>query len=259
MTKPSALKQDVAAYWNEHIHDLKIASGTIGSAEFFRSLAAYRYEKLDYLPSVVDFGGYAGREVLEIGCGVGLDLLRFARGGAAVTGVDLSRTAVDLARSYFSQNGLSADLQVMDGEALSYQDNRFDLVYAHGVLQYTVDPARMMAEIARVLKPGGQAILMVYNRLSWLNALSTLMKVELEHEDAPVLRKLSRTEFRQLLTPLAEVEILPERFPVHSRLHTGVKGWAFNYLFVGSFNLLPRRLVRPLGWHLMGYGRKRPD
>jgi hypothetical protein len=107
-----------------------------------------------------------------------------------------------------------------------------------------------------VLRPGGEAIFMVYNRVSWLNALSKMMKVPLEHEDAPVLRKFSIGEFAELLTPFSDVRIVPERFPVRSRLHKGWKAVAFNTVFVGAFKALPRGLVRRLGWHLMAFCRK---
>ncbi len=106
------------------------------------------------------------------------------------------------------------------------------------------------------LKPGGEAIFQVYNRISWLNALSKVMKVKLEHEDAPCLRTLSIAEFRALLASFSEVRIVPERFPVKSRLHGGWKGLVYNTCFVGTFNLLPRSWVRPLGWHLMAFCRK---
>jgi hypothetical protein len=89
-----------------------------------------------------------------------------------------------------------------------------------------------------------------------LNALSTIMKVPLEHEDAPCLKKFSIGEFRQILAPLADARIVPERFPVKSRLHGGWKGVAFNTCFVGTFNTLPRSWVRPYGWHLMAFCRK---
>ena len=114
----------------------------------------------------------------------------------------------------------------------------------------------MIVECHRVLKAGGSGIFMVYNRVSWLRAMSLLMRVPLEHEDAPVLRLFSITEFQQLLELFSEVEIVPERFPVASRLHGGWKGALYNGLFVGAFNALPRRLVRPLGWHLMGFCTK---
>jgi hypothetical protein len=107
-----------------------------------------------------------------------------------------------------------------------------------------------------VLKPGGEAIFQVYNRISWLHALSKLMKVPLEHEDAPVLRRYSAAEFRALLTDFQDVRIVAERFPVKSRLHGGWKGLLYNTFFVGTFNALPRSLVRRFGWHLLAFCRK---
>jgi SAM-dependent methyltransferase len=249
--------EEIQRYWNERIHDLEMTDAEVGTKRFFDDLDDYRFDKLHYLPRVVDFSAYRDRKLLEVGCGIGTDLVRFARGGARVTGIDLSQTAIDLARKNFALNHVSAEeLRVANGEELPYPDATFDVVYGHGVIQYTADPARLVRECHRVLKPGGTGIFMVYNRVSWLNALSKVMKVALEHEDAPVLKKFSIAEFRELLKPFAQVEIVPERFPVKSRLHKGWKGVAFNTVFVGTFNALPRSLVRPLGWHLMAFARK---
>ncbi len=246
----------IRAYWDAHIHDLAVARSPVGSARFFRELDEYRFEKLSYLARLVDFSGYQGRRLLEVGCGAGIDLVRFALGGAAVTGVDLAEMSIALARRNFEHNGLMADLKVMNGEALAFDDNSFDVVYAHGVLQYTVSAARMVSELYRVLRPGGQAIVMVYNRRSWLSAMSRLTKVELEHHDAPVLRTFTIGELGELLAPFRATRIVPERFPVKTRLHGGLKGWLFNNLFVNGFNLLPNALVRPLGWHLLAFAQK---
>jgi ubiquinone/menaquinone biosynthesis C-methylase UbiE len=247
----------IRQYWNARIHDLEMTSHPVGTLAFFDDLDDYRFDKLHYLPRLVNFNGYAGRRLLEVGCGIGTDLVRFARGGARVTGVDLAQTAIELAEKNFTLHGVEAEsLQVANAEALPFDDGCFDVVYGHGVIQYTADPARLVAECHRVLKPGGEAIFMVYNRVSWLNALSKVMRVELEHEDAPVLRKFSIAEFRALLARYQDVRIIPERFPVKSRLHKGWKGVAFNTFFVGAFNALPTGLVRPLGWHLMAFARK---
>jgi SAM-dependent methyltransferase len=247
----------IRRYWNSHIHDLAMTDHPVGTREFFDDLDDYRFDKLRYLPRLVAFDDYRGRRLLEVGCGIGTDLVRFARGGALVTGVDLSATAIDLARRNLELHGLTAqDLRVANGEELPFPDASFDVVYAHGVVQYTADAARLIHECHRVLRPGGEAIFMVYNRVSWLNALSKVMKVPLEHADAPVLRKYSIREFRRLLSPFDEVRIVPERFPVKSRLHKGWKAVAFNTVFVGAFNALPRSWVRPLGWHLMAFCRK---
>jgi len=251
-----ATTEAVRDYWNRRIHDLDITTHPVGSRGFFDDLDQYHFEKLHHLPRLVAFDGYRGRSVLDVGCGAGVDLARFARGGAAVTGVDLAASAVELARANFAQQGLQGAFEVADGERLPFADNCFDLVYAHGVVQYTPDPQRLVDECRRVLKPGSEAVFQVYNRRSWLNALSKLMKVGLEHEDAPVLRKFTIGEFRRLLRGFREVRIVPERFPVKSRLHGGWKGAVYNGLFVGTFNALPRRLVRRFGWHLLAFCRK---
>jgi len=247
---------DVRNYWNEHIHDLEISRQAPGSRAFFADLDQYHFEKLHHLLRLVDFDGYRGKRVLDVGCGAGTDLVRFAKGGALVSGVDISPSAVALARQNFSQQDLEADLREADGEHLPYADGTFDLVFAHGVVQYTPNSRALVEECRRVLKPGGDAIFQVYNRISWLNALSKVMKVPLEHEDAPVLGRYSASEFRAMLTSFREIRIVEERFPVKSRLHGGWKGFAFNTMFVGTFNALPRGLVRRFGWHLLAFCRK---
>ena len=246
----------ITAYWDEHIHDLSITTHPVGTPEFFQQLDEYRYDKLNYLPRLVDFSTYQGKSLLEVGCGAGIDLVRFARAGAIVTGIDLSTTAIELARKNIEQNGLNADLWVMNGESMQFPDNSFDVVYAHGVLQYTANIEKMMAEIHRVVKPGGEVVMMVYNRNSWLNLMRQVTKVPLEHEDAPVLKKYSIGELKQFLKSFKNYRIIPERFPVKTKLHSGWKARLFNDVFVGTFNLMPKALVRTLGWHLMAFATK---
>jgi SAM-dependent methyltransferase len=246
----------VRDYWNTHIHDLQVSRHPPGSAGFFADLDEYHFEKLHHLQRLVPFDRYRGRSVLEIGCGAGTDLARFARAGALVTGIDIAPSAIELARRNFDLQGLSADLRVANGEALPFADDAFDLVYAHGVVQYTANDRRLVDECRRVLRPGALAIVQVYNRISWLNVLSKVMNVGLEHEDAPVLGKYTIGEFRRLLAGFSRVRIEVERFPVKSRLHGGWKGMLYNTVFVGAFNSLPKPLVRPFGWHLLAFCEK---
>ncbi len=253
----SELIKKIETYWNERIHDLEIVRHPIGTPGFFDDLDEYRFDKLRYLPKLVDFSGFRGKTLLEIGCGAGIDLARFAAGGARCTGVDLSRTAIDLAKTNFKNRNLSADLRVMNGESLEFPDDTFDVVYAHGVLQYTADSQAMADEARRVLKPGGEFIAMVYNRNGWLNVMSRRFHIPLEHEDAPVLNKYSIGEFKRMLSGFDGVRIVPDRFPVKSKLHQkGLKAFAFNTVFVGAFNLIPRPIVRRTGWHLMAFATK---
>lgn len=253
MTTPNAA---VRAYWDSHIHDLEISRHPPGSAGFFADLDQYHFEKLHHLLRLVRFSDWAGKDVLDVGCGAGVEVVRFARAGARVVGVDVSEQAVRLTAANVAQQGLSARLVVADGDALPLPDACVDYVFAHGVVQYAADDRRVVSEVHRVLRPGGTALFQVYNRVSWLQLLSTVMKVPLEHEDAPVLRRYSLGEFRALVAPFSSVQIIPERFPVKSRLHKGWKGAVYNAAFVGTFNALPRRLVRRFGWHLLALCRK---
>ena len=250
------LNSQIASYWDEHIHDLAITTFPIGTPGFFKQLAEYRADKLNYLARLVDFRSYQAKNLLEVGCGVGIDLLRFAHGGAKVTGIDLSKTAIDLACKNFEQNKQNGDLCVMNGECMEFANNTFDVVYAHGVLQYTADSSKMIAEIYRVLKPEGEAILMVYNKYSWLNLMRKMTRVPLEHEDAPVLKKFSSKELKLMLQPFRQHRIIPERFPVETKLHSGWKAFLFNKVFVRIFNLMPKSWIRPLGWHLIAFAIK---
>lgn len=248
--------QAVREFWDNHIHDWKVAKSPAGSAEFFQEIEDYRFEKLHYLPRVVDFNGYANRFVLDLGCGVGNDLSRFTRGGARVVGVDLAPHSIELAKRNYSQRGLDGDFAVMDGENLALGDGLFDLVYCHTVLHFTPDPEAMVREIHRVLKPGGEAIIMTVNRKSWLNFMHRWMKVKIDHLDAPVFRQYTRSEFERMLTPFAERRIVMERFPVKTKVHGGWKGALFNSLFVGPFNAMPRSWVRGSGHHMLAFVKK---
>ena len=249
-------RETIREYWDAFLHDQEMSKALVGSPQWFADLGAYRYEKLDYLPKVVDFNAYAGKRVLEVGCGIGLDLARFAKGGAQVTGIELAPRAVDLARRHLAQQGFSGDVQVMDGEAMTLPSASFDLVYAHGVVQYALDPEKLVAEIHRVLKPGGSAIFMLYHRDSWLMAMSKVTKVGLEHVDAPVFRTFRIPDARRLLRAFKSIRIVPERFPVATKLHRGWKAAAYNGVFVPVFNALPRSLTRRFGWHLMIWAEK---
>lgn len=241
----------IKEYWNNCIHDAELSSHEEGSLGFFDDLDEYHFDKLNYLLEMVDYNGYQGQKILDIGCGIATDLARFAKGGALVSGIDLSEKAIGLAKKNFELRGLEGSFQVMNGEGMSFADNSFDMVFAHGVFQYTDDSQKMFDEALRVLKPGGHLIGQLYNRKGWLIYMSKVAKVKLEHDDAPAFKLFTIKEFKNFLKGFREVEITPTRFPVKSRLHKGLKGFLFNTFFVGMFNILPRAWVKKWGWHLM--------
>jgi 2-polyprenyl-3-methyl-5-hydroxy-6-metoxy-1,4-benzoquinol methylase len=105
-----------------------------------------------------------GRQVLEIGCGMGLHSLELARRGAKVHAVDLTDAAVEATRARMKEFGMDAEVRRADAESLPYGNQTFDFVWSWGVIHHSARTARIVREIARVLKPDGKARVMVYNR-----------------------------------------------------------------------------------------------
>lgn len=244
--------EEIRKFWNEFVYDdIKIAKSSPGTKDYFQELRSIRAGRLEYLPRIAKFDQYKGKRVLDVGCRIGLDSMRFAEAGALVTGIDLAESVIKTARQNFAVNKLEGDFFVMDGENIEFEDNSFDLVFAHGVVQYTANPQQMINEMHRVLKPGGVAILMAYNRYSWLVALSTLTGKNLTHEEAPGFKLYSRKQFADMFDAFSKVDISPERFPEKTGLHKGVFSKIYYLFVVGAFNALPKSWVKPVGAHLL--------
>jgi len=133
-----------------------------------------RYELQDYMAEAIGFDRYAGKKILELGCGAGIDSVEFAKNRADVTAVDFTDNSIRLTKKSFKEAGLTANILECDGRNLEFPDNTFDVVYSFGVLHHIIEIERVLAEITRVLKKEGEGIFMVYNKDSLLNAYSIL-------------------------------------------------------------------------------------
>ena len=161
------IKDEVRQWWNARPCGSTVSAAEFGSREFFDEVEQHRYQQEPHIPVLVNFPAWKEKTVLEIGCGMGTDLLQFARAGARVTGMDLTPRSIEITRARFALYGCSAQLEVGDAETLSLADSSFDLVYSHGVLHHTPDTQRAIDEVYRVLKPGGTAMVMLYHRHSY--------------------------------------------------------------------------------------------
>ena len=164
LTTGDAYKDQVQNQWN----NTPVGSETASDAQphtldWFVEVERYRYEVYaHWMPSVMEFDRHPEEDVLEIGGGMGTDLAQFARNGARVTDLDLSAGHLQLAQENFRLRGLTGRFVHHDAESLPFDDASFDLVYANGVLHHTPNTARAIAEIRRVLRPGGRVFAMFY-------------------------------------------------------------------------------------------------
>jgi SAM-dependent methyltransferase len=109
--------------------------------------------------------------ILDLGCGIGFWTVELAmRGYENLVAADLTQSALDLTRRRLAVFGVHAELRQENAERLSFADASFDHVNCQGVIHHTPDTARALAEIARVLRPGGTASLSVYYRNPILRA-----------------------------------------------------------------------------------------
>jgi len=164
-TKP-ALK-NVHAFWNTEACGTHFVQQFADEKDFFEKFRENRYRTEWHIPLLVPFAQAKGKSVLEIGTGNGADGAMFALEGAHYTGVDLTDAALEATRKHFQVLGLTGTFQHENAEQLSFPDASFDLVYSHGVLHHTPNTQRAIDEVWRVLKPGGQAIIMLYHKRSF--------------------------------------------------------------------------------------------
>ena len=177
----------------------------------------------------------AGKDVLEIGCGMGTHASLLAKAGARLTAVDLTERAVEATRRRFELFGLNGRIERADAENLSFADSSFDLVWSWGVIHHSSRFEICLAEIARVLRPGGRLLLMVYycpSIVYYINCalIRGLLLGQLRHKslqeiyeqssDGFYARVFNRAELQQCLSPyfsdirLDIVGLKAELFPI---------------------------------------------
>lgn len=162
------IKRAARAQWG---HDpaggLAADSEPLGTPESFARVEVYRYAEQPWMHATFGYDRWAGKDVLEVGVGLGTDHLQFARAGARMSGIDLTPICVEMTERRLDQEGFASRLSVMDAERLDFPNDSFDVVYSFGVLHHTTSPELAFREIRRVLRPGGEFIGGLYSKPSW--------------------------------------------------------------------------------------------
>lgn len=243
--------REVRTFWERHVNNEYYTSRTRGTPAYFADIEHRRYRHHYHLPELFEQiarPGVAGKRLLEVGCGIGIDTLRLARMGfERVIGVDLTLTALAVARKRASEEGVdNVEFFCGDAEHLAFPDASFDVVYSFGVIHHTPEIQRAVAEIERVLRPGGRAFVMVYHAHSLVNLVHTVLRLPYEsprnlRDHCPVVYRFSRAAAQRLFSPFARVALRAD--------------YPFTYgmrLLSWPFPVAARRLLgRAIGWHLM--------
>ena len=287
--------KEVRSFWNASPCQASLSQAD-DRRRYFTEISEKRYNGREWhVPTVAKFDAYKDKSMVEIGCSIATDGLEFAKRGANYTGVDLTPQGIELARERFALFGVPGNFVVANAEEkLPFPDNTFDHAYSFGVIHHSPTPSRIVAEIYRVLKPGGTITIMLYNRTSinyyieimfmrklfrllllpafmpkFLSAITGFERAKLEGHRELMIKKgrMTKLEWISVNTdgpfcPLADVyneRQAAELFKAFTELHQEV--WEFNrehWSFLGKLIPVPfeRWLGRRWGWHRMIYGKK---
>ena len=245
------------------------------------------------MPIVAKFESFRGKDVVEIGCGVGTDGIEFARNGANYVGVDLTPNSVELTRERFEVFGVPGQFEVANAETgLRFPDASVDDVYSFGVIHHSPTPEKIVSEIYRILRKGGTFTVMLYNRSSinyyieilflrrlfrWclvpkfmprmVSTITGFDRWKLEGHRDLLKKKLSKQEWISMNTdgpfcPLARVYSYHEAAALFGAFeNVKQEVWEFNvdhWSFIGRAipDSLTKWIGRRWGWHRMIYGNK---
>jgi ubiquinone/menaquinone biosynthesis C-methylase UbiE len=136
----------------------------------------FRYDLQDYENESFRFHDWKGKEVIEIGCGSGIDAMEFARNGAIVTATDITDNAVNLTRELSKEAGFPVNVVQTPPLKLPFPDKSFDCAYSFGVLHHIPEVKIKIDEIYRVLRDNGTLLAMLYNKDSLLYAYSIIYR-----------------------------------------------------------------------------------
>src|SRR5262249_34545218 len=248
-----------------------------GTTAYAEQLVAGRRAYAPWFAEALDYRGVSGLNVLDVGCGQGVDVVEYARAGAHVTGIDLTPRHVELARQNLESLGLAAHIVEGDAERLPFADESFDRVSSNGVLHHTPNIEAALRELWRVLKQCGEARILVYNRSSFHYWFGQVLDEGLLHGHLfrersmagvlshgverssigarPLVRLYSPRQVRRLLRGAGFVDVATS-VGVFNAADTPL-----THMLARRLGLLQKpetldRIGRVGGWYVLGFGRR---
>lgn len=170
---------------------------------------------------LIDFESLKDKDVLEVGCGNGSHAQLLVQHAGSYTGIDLTSYAVKSTTQRLSYLDVTGHIRQMDAERMDFPDESFDFIWSWGVIHHSADTRQIIKEMHRVLRPGGEARIMVYHRSFWSYRVMSgllgiahgdLFRTRSFHEtsqmmtDGAIARLYTRGEWKDLVSDLFEVK-----------------------------------------------------
>jgi len=251
-------KEAIKQYWDNEPCGTRNIPYPIGSFPYFQAIENRRY-KLDHITEKYNLIDYKGKHLLEVGCGIGTDLVQISRTGVHVTGMDISPKSVMMARENLRLFQCEGVVIEGDAENIPYKDCSFDVVKSWGVIHHLANPDKAISEIHRVLKPNGEVCVMLYHKPSlvvlqmWLafglfrlKPLRSIEDILANHHESLGTKAYTVKQVRDMFSEFKNLKIDLRATSYDLRY------WRDKYFPSWMVKLVPRQL----GWYVIVQGQK---
>ena len=258
----------IERFWDKRPCNIRHSNKPVGDKEYFEEVEKRKYFVEPHIIDFAEFHKWEGKDVLEVGCGLGTDSINFARNGANLDIVELSGESLEICKKRFSVFDLNAGFYKGSAEELTTflpKNKKYDLVYSFGVIHHTANPESIISEIKKVLKPDGEIRIMLYSKYSYklfhfmreenmwdFNKTSETMRKYAEAQlDCPVAITYTFGEIESLLDGFEILEmrkdhIFPYKIPEYIN-----KEYVVEDHFINMSREDFRQMEKEMGWHTL--------
>ena len=255
MSDPSI--EAVRSFWDRRPCNIRHSTKEVGTRDYFDEVDRRRFFVEPHILRFAEFEKWESKTVLEIGCGIGTDMIRFLQAGATYVGTDLSANSIAIASQRLKIYNYKACLQVSDCENLVVPKDapeHFDLIYSFGVLHHTPSIIKALSAVRHVASPSTEFRFMVYAKNSWKNAMITCGLDQPEAQfGCPIANTYDEMDIRILLAETGwELESLSQDHIFPWKIDNYVR---YEYVKEPYFQAMPDQVFNALrkvfGWHLL--------
>ena len=260
---------DVKNYWNKRPCNLRHSNKDKNTIEYYDEVMAKKFKVEPHIPGFCEFEKYKGKKILEIGSGLGTMAVNYALCGADITCVELSEKSLELCKKNFKVRNLKGEFYSGNAEELlSFLPKgiKYDMIFSFGVIHHSPHPKIIIENMKKVLKPGGELKLMVYNKYSFkLFSIFKELNVWDFHDVNYQIAKRSEAEINcpitYTYTPNEARKLLGEDFEIISIYkdhifkydipHYIKKEYVIDDAFKNMTDDEFKEMEHEMGWHLM--------
>ena len=261
--------EDVKKYWDSRPCNASSSKKEKLSKEYFEETEIKKYITEPHIPEFAEFSKWSGKKVLEIGCGIGVDTVSFAKYGAQVTAVELSEESLKLARKRAELHGFKDKIRFYSGNAEELSKfvpiEKYDLIYSFGVIHHSETPEKILGEIKKYMHEKSILKIMIYYKYGFpalrlfikkghtvlWNYSKFLDKFHVGEIGCPIVRKYSKKSAKIFFKDFKIKKIAVDHIFIYERkkVKEGIykKIWYLRMIPKYAF----KKLEKIIGWHLL--------